>query len=88
MHHHEIIENIFKNTELLKKEMSMDQNLAAVLVTELLWGKKLLQGDSKPIQTILKYKEELVSAIETDELMEDEQCLQTGSLQISYDAFN
>lgn len=78
MQYNKVIDNIFENTKILTKEVNMDQNLAAILVTELLWGKKLLQGDSKPIQTIMKYKEELALAVETDEMIEDEQCLQTS----------
>lgn len=80
MHHDSIIENIFTNTELLKKEANLDKDLAAILVTELLWGKKLLQGESKPVQTIMKYRDELLSAVEIDDLAaKDEQCLNTST---------
>ncbi|XP_065209778.1 28S rRNA (cytosine-C(5))-methyltransferase [Planococcus citri] len=78
MRYDKTIEDIFKNTKILTKEENMDENLAAILVTELLWGKKLLQGDSKPVQTIMKYKEILASAVESDKLIDDEQCLQTS----------
>lgn len=78
MRYKDVIQHIFVNTGLLKNEECMDPNLAAVLVTELLWGKKLLPGQSKPIQVIMKYESELLSVINSDEVMKDEQCLPTS----------
>ena len=41
----------FNQVELLEKEKPLDVNLAMILVTELLFGKKTLPGESKPVKT-------------------------------------
>jgi putative methyltransferase len=51
------IEKLFKKSKLLVKEPRFDPWLAKVLVTELLWGKKRLAGESKPVKTILAYEQ-------------------------------
>ena len=45
--------NIFIN------EPRLDPWLARILVTELLWGKKTLKAECKPIQTVLAYEQKL-----------------------------
>jgi len=37
--------------------------LAKILITELIWGKKRLGGDAKPVQTIMKYQEKFNSIL-------------------------
>lgn len=51
------IEFLLKKSKLLEKEPRIDVWLARVLITELLWGKKSLGGESKPIKTILAYQQ-------------------------------
>lgn len=53
------IDKIFENCGLLTNEPRLDPWLAKVLTAELLFGKKELPGNSKPVQTILSYKDQL-----------------------------
>ncbi|XP_026329160.1 probable 28S rRNA (cytosine-C(5))-methyltransferase [Hyposmocoma kahamanoa] len=53
------IDKIFESCGLLTKEPRLDPWLAKVLTAELLFGKKELPGNSKPVQTILSYKDRL-----------------------------
>ncbi|GJQ75575.1 hypothetical protein Trydic_g17656 [Trypoxylus dichotomus] len=48
---------LLKRAKLFEKEPRFNPWLAKVLVTELLWGKKQLPGQSKPIKTILAYQQ-------------------------------
>lgn len=50
------LEFLLKKSELLQKETRLEPWLAKVLITELLWGKMRLPGNSKPVQTILAYQ--------------------------------
>ncbi|VVC95370.1 unnamed protein product, partial [Leptidea sinapis] len=52
------INKLFETTGLLEKEPRLDQWLAKVITTELLFGKKELPGGSKPEKTILSYREQ------------------------------
>lgn len=53
------IDKMFENCALLTNEPRLDPWLAKVLTAELLFGKKELPGNSKPVQTILLYKDQL-----------------------------
>ncbi|XP_044265060.1 28S rRNA (cytosine-C(5))-methyltransferase [Tribolium madens] len=53
------IEKLIRKSKLLVKEPRFDPWLAKVLITELLWGKQRLSGQSKPVQTILAYEQVL-----------------------------
>lgn len=53
------IDKIFESCGLLTKEPRLDSWLAKVLTAELLFGKKELPGNSKPVQTLLSYKDQL-----------------------------
>ena len=48
-----------ESLKILQLEQPLDKNLALILVTELIFGKKSLPGESKPIQTVLKYQAKL-----------------------------
>ncbi|KRT83787.1 hypothetical protein AMK59_4718 [Oryctes borbonicus] len=48
---------LLKRSKLFEKEPRFNPWLAKVLITELLWGKKHLPGQSKPIKTILTYQQ-------------------------------
>lgn len=50
------LNQIIRHTQLLFKEPRFDPWLARVLITELIWGKGVLNNDSKPIKTILTYE--------------------------------
>ena len=60
-----VIEEAFLKLDILSQEKPLDQNLAFILATELLYGKKSLPGDSKPVQAILKYQEKLKKTIDS-----------------------
>lgn len=61
------IDKIFEICGLLTNESRLDPWLAKVLTAELLFGKKELPGNSKPVQTILSYKDQLEKHITIDE---------------------
>ncbi|EFN79048.1 Putative methyltransferase NSUN5 [Harpegnathos saltator] len=46
---------LLQNTQILTQQPRLDPWLTKVLITELLWGKKYLPNQSKPIQTVLSY---------------------------------
>ena len=64
------IKSAFETLELLETEKPLDYTLALILTTELIVGKKVLPGQSKPIVTIRKYEaklKELISDNKSDE---------------------
>jgi len=48
---------------LLKDNPSLDSALAKVLITELIFGRGQLNGESRPVQTVRLYKDRLQEAI-------------------------
>lgn len=57
------IDNAIEETGLLKDNPRLDSALAKVLVTELIYGRGQLNGESKPVQTVREYKERLQQAL-------------------------
>jgi len=58
--HEEILNTSFSKIKLLENESPLDKNLALILATELIYGKKkTLPGESRPVLTLLKYQKEL-----------------------------
>ncbi|XP_017041041.1 28S rRNA (cytosine-C(5))-methyltransferase [Drosophila ficusphila] len=57
------VENAIEETGLLQDNPNLDACLARVLVTELVFGRKLLNGESRPVQTVRSYKEKLQQAV-------------------------
>lgn len=55
--HSDVINKIFESCDILQNEIRLDPWLAKILTAELLYGKKVLPGKSKPEQTISSYKE-------------------------------
>ncbi|CAK9814791.1 28S rRNA (cytosine-C(5))-methyltransferase [Anthophora plagiata] len=53
------LDNLISKTNLMVNEPRLDVWLAKTLITELLWGKKVLQTDCKPVKTILSYEKQL-----------------------------
>ncbi|XP_020280184.1 probable 28S rRNA (cytosine-C(5))-methyltransferase [Pseudomyrmex gracilis] len=53
------LDQLLENTKILVEQPRLDPWLARVLITELLWGKKKLQSEAKPIQTVLAYTDKL-----------------------------
>jgi len=57
------VEKAIEETGLLRDNPSFDPSLAKILVTELLFGRKELNGESKPVQTVRSYKDRLLNSI-------------------------
>lgn len=53
------LNELISKTNLLVNEPRLDPWLAKILITELLWGKKVLNTDCKPGQTIRSYEKQL-----------------------------
>lgn len=60
------IDNAIEESGLLKDNPKLDAALAKVLVTELIYGRGQLNGESRPVQTVREYKERLQQAIGGD----------------------
>ncbi|XP_043498801.1 28S rRNA (cytosine-C(5))-methyltransferase [Polistes fuscatus] len=50
-------------TKILINEPRFDPWLARILITELIWGKQRLTGNSKPVETVLNYESRLRDAL-------------------------
>ncbi|KMZ02693.1 28S rRNA (cytosine-C(5))-methyltransferase [Drosophila simulans] len=57
------VEKAIEETGLLRDNPSFDPSLAKILVTELLFARKELNGESKPVQTVRSYKDRLLNSI-------------------------
>lgn len=69
-----VLNEILEKTKLLEENPQLNIWLAKTLIAELLLGKGVLQGESKPIQTVLSYSEKLKKEFEkrkVDEPLED-----------------
>jgi len=53
------LDQLISNTEILIEQPRLDPWLTRVLIVELLWGKKCLKSDCKPIQILLSYEYKL-----------------------------
>ncbi|XP_076648392.1 nop2/Sun-like domain containing protein 5 [Halictus rubicundus] len=53
------LNRLLKDTGILTKESRLDPWLAKIFITELLWGKKAINTECKPAQSVLKYETEL-----------------------------
>ncbi|KAJ8683075.1 hypothetical protein QAD02_018867 [Eretmocerus hayati] len=63
LQHCKELDFIIEQTQILVENPRFDPWLAKILITELLWGKKRLASDAKPVLTILEYKEKLQKAL-------------------------
>lgn len=68
LQHSSVIDKLFEQTEILTKEQNINPDLASVLATELIWGKRCLEGESKPVLTVLKYQEKFLQTLSADGL--------------------
>ncbi|CAH0555328.1 unnamed protein product [Brassicogethes aeneus] len=57
IHRDSELNKLIERSEILKKEPRFDPWLARILITELLFGKLKLPGESKPIKTVLAYEQ-------------------------------
>ncbi|KAL7288987.1 hypothetical protein TKK_0016945 [Trichogramma kaykai] len=64
LRHSKELQYILDYSKILIENPRFDPWLARVLITELLWGKKVLKSEAIPIVTVLSYKEKLLKALE------------------------
>jgi len=57
------VEKAIEESGLLKDNPGLEPCLAKVLVTELIFGRKQLNGESRPVQTVRSYQEKLQAAV-------------------------
>ncbi|XP_043269508.1 28S rRNA (cytosine-C(5))-methyltransferase [Venturia canescens] len=55
-----LLDELLRKSRILLEEKRLDAWLARVLIAELLWGKKVLKSEAKPLQTVLSYREKLL----------------------------
>lgn len=63
LQHCKELQYLVDKTNILAENPRLDPWLARVLITELLWGKKVLKSEAKPLVTVLAYKEKLEQAL-------------------------
>uniref|UniRef100_A0A336MKL6 CSON001424 protein n=2 Tax=Culicoides sonorensis TaxID=179676 RepID=A0A336MKL6_CULSO len=73
--HEQQLEEVIKKTEIFEKEKYLNPWLGRILISELLFGRKQLIGQSKPVQCVLSYQEELEKALASVEAKPKEQKL-------------
>lgn len=71
--HEQQLEEIIKKTEIFQREKFLNPWLGRVLISELLFGRGQLIGQSKPVQCVLSYQEALEQALESAEAKPKEQ---------------
>lgn len=54
--HKNEIDEIINQSEILVKEPRLDPHMCRILITELLFGAKKLNGESKPVQCVRSYE--------------------------------
>lgn len=52
-----VIDQVLEQSQIFKNEPRLDKYMCYILVTELLFGAKKLNGDSKPVQCIRSYED-------------------------------
>lgn len=68
IHNIHVLNLLIEKSGILAKEERLDPWLAKILITELLWGKKHLGGDSKPVKTVLSYKQKLLNVLNSSDV--------------------
>ncbi len=57
------LETLLTKAKIREQEPGLAIPLAKILITELIWGKRRLAGEAKPLQTIVKYQEKFNSIL-------------------------
>ncbi|XP_013097732.1 28S rRNA (cytosine-C(5))-methyltransferase [Stomoxys calcitrans] len=60
------IDEAIEKTQILQENPRLCPSLCKVLVTELILGRKQLNGESKPVQTVREYRDRLIEALGGD----------------------
>lgn len=63
------IDAAIESTKILEDNPRLKPALCKVLVTELIFGRKQLNGESKPVQTVREYRERLIEALGGDDAL-------------------
>lgn len=63
LQHCKELQSLIDETKILIENPQFNPYLARVLITELLWGKKVISSQAKPILTVLKYETKLQQAL-------------------------
>lgn len=61
--HEAQLEEVIETTKILEKEKQLNPWLGRILIAELLFGRKQLNGYSKPVKCVLSYRQELEQAL-------------------------
>ncbi|XP_015516291.2 28S rRNA (cytosine-C(5))-methyltransferase [Neodiprion lecontei] len=67
LQHASQLDQLIRRTKILVNEPRLDPWLARVLITELLWGKKHLSSECKPVLTVLAYEKLLKDELKNTE---------------------
>jgi hypothetical protein len=65
-HHEDTLERLIQKSKILK-ERKADPWLIRILITELLFGKKCLSGDSKPVKAVLSHHQMFLAELKEAE---------------------
>lgn len=60
------IDAAIEKTKILEENPRLNPALCKILVTELIFGRKTLNGESKPVQTVRAYRDRLAEALGVD----------------------
>lgn len=58
-----VIDKAITQTKILEENPRLSSALCKILVTELIFGRKKLTGESKPVLTVSKYRERLEASL-------------------------
>lgn len=81
LRHSSQLEVILNKSKIFEKEegLSKQKHLTKILITELLWGKKRLGGESKPVATVISYQEKFDKVLK---MLEQQESLGEGKLTL------
>lgn len=57
------IDAAIETTKILEDNPRLRPALCKILIAELIYGRKKLNGESKPVQTVREYRERLIEAL-------------------------
>ena len=84
LRHNTLLEILLTKAKIREQEPRLAIPLAKILITELLWGKKRLGGEAKPIQTVVKYQEKFISILSKIERQNRKNGIVTGKQRQSH----
>lgn len=82
--HENHLSDLLTKTGLLIAEPRFNPWLARVIITELLFGKKTLVSESKPVETIRQYHKQFLSLLESLDIKVEEVVEKKGKLHVFF----